>query len=119
MDRYRDRTDSSTYQRDEPVGVGPEAGDSNYDGWIWIPERLFARMQHIARAYELHVLSRLDPYDRNVLGREQTETLVDEIEFISEILQDEALTGELQRFRGVALHVARQPMRISLIVEGP
>ncbi len=45
MERYEDRLESSSYANDEVVGAGP-SGRADYDGWVWIPERLFSRMQH-------------------------------------------------------------------------
>ena len=119
MDRYRDRLDRATYDGDEPVGVGVDRGEGNYDGWIWIPERLFGRMHHLANAYELHVLNGLDLYGRNALTREQVETLADELEFIGAVVDDAALKGALEALHTIALDVARQPVRSVLVIEGP
>ena|SRR6266540_3470274 len=120
MDRYGDRLEESTYKDDEPVGAGPAQDDpGKYEGWIWIPDRLFARMQHVGKAYELHVLPRLDPYARNSLGREQVESLLDEIEFLDKVVDDPVLRVQLEQLRSVALKVVREPIRTELVIEGP
>lgn len=119
MDRYGDRLEASTYERDEPVGAGPVQPEGEYAGWVWIPGQLFARMQHIAKAYELHVLPRLDFYGRNSLRREQVASLLDEIEFIGHLVDDPALRPQLERLRDVALKVARNPIETELVIEGP
>jgi hypothetical protein len=107
VERYGDRIKPSTYETDEVVGVGPASQADRYEGWIWIPERLFARMQHIATAYALHVVPNLKPNGRNALGREQTEGLLDEIEFIAEVTADPALHEQVGRMREVALRTVR------------
>jgi hypothetical protein len=119
MDRYGDRLEAATYEGDEPVGAGPAQDAGKYEGWIWIPGRLFARMQQIAEAYELHVLPGLGFYDRNVLGREQLESLLEEIEFIGNVVDDPAIHPQLEQLRNVALKVVRAPTRTELVIEGP
>ena len=119
MDRYGDRLEASTYKDDEPVGAGPAQDPGEYEGWIWIPDRLFARMQHVAKAYELHVLPRLDPYARNSLRREQVESLLDEIEFLGKVVDDPVVRAQLEQLRNVALKVVREPIRTELVIEGP
>lgn len=118
MERYEDRLQPSSYANDEPVGAGPD-GRADYEGWVWIPERLFSRMQHLAQAYELHVLTRLDPYGRNSLNREQVESLLDELEFIGRVVDDEALRVQLERLREVAVAVRGARTRTELVIEGP
>ncbi|SRR6266540_3430523 len=118
MERYEDRLESSSYANDEVVGAGP-SGRADYDGWVWIPERLFSRMQHLAKAYEFHVLTRLDPYGRNSLNVEQVESLLDEVEFIGRVVEDEALRVQLERLRAVAVAVRGAGPRTELVIEGP
>ena len=91
----------------------------SYEGWVWIPERLFARMQRLADAYQLHMLPGLDPYARNSLGREQVESLLDELEFIARVVDDAALLAQLEQLRAVAMKVPRDPIRTELVIEGP
>lgn len=119
MGRYDDRLDLARYERDGPVGVGPGHEPESYEGWVWIPERLFARMCFIAAAYEFHVLPGLDGYDRNTLRPEQVETLLDEVEFIGNLVEDPALLEQLEKLRRVAQVVTRQHRPADLIIEGP
>lgn len=119
MSRYDDRLDPGTYQDDEPIGVGPAHDPESYEGWVWIPQRLFDRVRLIAAAYGLHVLPGVDMNDRNVLRPEQVQTLLDEIEFIGTLTQDAALLEQLVRLRQIAQVVTRRARPAELIIEGP
>jgi len=116
-DRFADRLDPSTYASDEPVGAG--TGD-DYEGWVWIPERLFHRMQYLGRAYELHILPRLDPNDRNELDRDRTTSLIDELEFLAQVVTDRTLLENVAILRDAALDAARNPRHSTkFFIEGP
>jgi len=116
--RYDDRLDPAHYASDEPVGAGPPSAD--YTGWVWIPERLFHRMQQLASGYELHILPGLDPYERNVLNRERTGTLIEELEFLARVVNDSALSKQIDVLRGAALPSARSPLNSAeFVIEGP
>ncbi|HEX9269226.1 MAG TPA: hypothetical protein VF998_05225 [Candidatus Limnocylindria bacterium] len=119
-ERYGDRLDAARYRDDEPVGAGLLAAKPGYEGWIWIPERLFTRMQLLAAAYELHVLPRLDPLGDNVLDRERAGTLVDELEFLARVVEDPLLLEHLEALRDAALACTRSPFPdVPLAIEGP
>lgn len=118
--RYGDRLDATRYRHDEPIAAGPVAAKPKYEGWVSIPERLFARMQHLAKAYELHVLPGIEPYGDNVLNRERAGTLVEELEFLATVVNDSLLLPHIRALRDAALECTRSPFRDSeLGIEGP
>jgi hypothetical protein len=116
-DRFADRLDPNSYASDEPVGAGTS---DDYSGWVSIPERLFTRMQHLGRAYDLHILPGLDPYERNELDHERTASLIDELDFLAEVVSDRALLETIAVLRDAALLAARNPLRSTkFFIEGP
>ena len=92
-DRFADRFLADTYARDEPVQL--DCGDAI--SAVAVPERLFARAQCLARAYEMHVLPTVDIYTRTRPNRVQCETLLDKINFIAMVSNDELLREHLGR----------------------
>ena len=116
-DRFADRLDPGTYASDEPVGAGTT---DDYSGWVSIPERLFHRMQHLARAYDLHILPGLDPYERNELDYERAASLVDELQFLGQVVTDRALLEQIGVLQDAALSATRSPLRSTkFFIEGP
>lgn len=116
-DRFADRLDPKTYASDEPVGAGTS---DDYSGWVSIPGRLFDRMQNLARAYELHILPGLDPYDRNELDHDRTASLIDELEFLAKVVSDRALLDKIAVLRAAALQAHRNPLHSAkFFIEGP
>ena len=121
MDWYGDRLLEETYAADEIVGaclLSEVAKDANAYR-LWIPERLFARIQLLVKAYELHLLPVLDPNGRNVLTHPQAESLLDELNFIASVVGDEMLATHIQRLGEVAEQCVRSPREERLVIEGP
>ena len=56
-----------------------------------IPERIGQRLLALAQAYELHQLSTLEPHAQNRLNSQQAASLVEELDFLFERVNDEAL----------------------------
>jgi hypothetical protein len=113
-DRFADRFLPDTYARDE--GVQLDYGDPT--SAVAVPERLFARAQCLARAYELHLLPTIDIHSRTRLSRAQCETLLDEINFIAMVSNDELLLEQLRRVQMLASACVAAPQR-ELFIEGP
>ena len=113
-DRFADRFLADTYARDEPVQL--DCGDPI--SAVAVPERLFARAQSVARAYEPHVLPTIDIYTRTRLNRPQCETLLDEINFIATVSNDELLLEHLARVQRLVSACVAAPQR-ELFIEGP
>ena len=92
--RFADRLDPVTFADDPVVGVyegGPDDGDA-----LWISERLFGRFTLVASAYELHALPLLGGTDPVPLNRATYESLLDEIAFVAERLDDPLVTQVAQ-----------------------
>jgi hypothetical protein len=116
-DRFGDRLDPATYAQDEPVGAGTSP---DFSGWVYVSDRLFARMQHLARAYDLHVLPGLHPYDRNELDHDRTASLIDELEFLTEVVNDPVLLEAITVLRNAASLATRNPLTSTrFFIEGP
>jgi hypothetical protein len=116
-DRFGDRLDPAAYAQDEPVGAGTSP---DFSGWVYVSDRLFDRMQHLARAYDLHVLPGLHPYNRNELDHDRTASLIDELEFLTEVANDRALLEAIAVLRDAALLAARSPLTSTrFFIEGP
>lgn len=98
-DRFADRLDASTYAEDPVVGVY-ERGPGDADG-LWVSERLFARLTAVAAGYELHTLPMLGRSDPINLNRVRCTSLLAEVAFVAERLDDPligALAQDLQRY---------------------
>ena len=113
-DRFADRFLADTYARDETVQL--DYGDAT--SAVAIPERLFARAQCVATAYELHLLPTIDIYSRTRLSRPQCETLLDEITFIAMVSNDELLREHLGHVQSLVSACLGAPGR-ELFIEGP
>jgi predicted metal-binding membrane protein len=83
-----------------------------------IPERIGQRLVALAQAYELHQLSTLEPYAQNRLNSQQAISLVAELEFLFEHVDDQALRRCAEPLYRLASRCARDT-RVELLVEGP
>jgi hypothetical protein len=93
---------------------------TDYSGWVYVPDRLFDRIQHLARAYDLHILPGLHPDHRNELDHDRTAGLIDELEFLAEIFKDPALLEAIATLRDAASQAARNPLSsTTFLIEGP
>jgi hypothetical protein len=98
VDRFADRLVAQTYEHDEPVRF--DVGDPSTT--VFVPERLFARVQGVARAYELHLLPAIDICGTTHLNRAQCETLLEEVAFVASISTDGLLHKHLARIQEAA-----------------
>lgn len=82
----------------------------------WVPERLWDRLVNLGRAYELHRLPLLAaPYEPVTLNAQQCAGLQRELEFVEQVVKDEALRS----IRAVVAAAARLTGEVALLVEGP
>ena len=110
---FADRFEAERYASDEPVTL-------TADGRTWeIPEGLFARVQHLARAYELHLLPALEIYGQTQLNGQQASALADELAFIRDLVEDAALRPHLEAWISLALACSRSVRPAALVIEGP
>jgi hypothetical protein len=111
--RYADRFSADTYRNDEPVELRCGAAAA-----VVLPERLFARAQNVARAYDLHLLPVIDVYSTTRLNRLQCATLLDEIAMIEGMLKDPLLVQHLAQIRGLLATCVGLPEG-ELVIQGP
>ena len=113
MESFSNRFTAQRYAADEPVTVGALGRDHD------IPERLFARAQAIASAYELHLLPSIEIHSRTGLNRQQCAALVDELAFLRSIISDPLLSDHLKQLSLFADSCRRSPVEAELTIEGP
>lgn len=106
-DRFADRLSVGTYADDPVVGIF-ESSPGEHDA-VSLPERLFNRLTAVASAYELHSLPLLGGSDPVTLNRSQCESLLDEVEFVAERLNDPLAVETAQRVANYVVTRLRRP----------
>lgn len=121
MEILQDRFSAETYADDEPICFVIKRKGAEFEKLAEMPERLFARCQHLAQAYSLHLLPSINHYQSTSLDRTQCQTLVEELEFIQFVVNDSLLENYLPRFKEIALECAQSPFinTTYLVIEGP
>jgi hypothetical protein len=114
VERFADRLLAETYEQEECVQL--DYGDPGAAAFV--PERLFARAQCVARAYDLHLLPVIDIYRKTRLNRAQCEAMLDEVAFVARVTNDDVLHGHLTRIQEVVLTCIGLPQR-ELVIDGP
>ncbi|WP_162926280.1 hypothetical protein [Teredinibacter purpureus] len=66
-------------------------GPISEDNWVHLSERLWNRVLFLGQAYELHFSQVIEPVIDTVLGPEQCESLLEELEFLQHVSTDPAL----------------------------
>lgn len=105
---------ADTYSGDEPVEL--DCGDPS--STVFIPERLFARAQSVASAYELHLLPTINIYSTTRLNRLQCATLLDEVMLLGRVLNDDLLHEHLGRIHVLLSTCVGRPQG-ELVITGP
>jgi hypothetical protein len=85
-DRFADRLDAKRFA-DDPIVEMHEHGPADADA-LCISERLFARLAAVATGYELHTLPMLGGADPVTLNRTRCASLLAEVVFVAERLND-------------------------------
>lgn len=113
-DRYSDRLDPATYEDDNgTVGifeVSPDEPDS-----LWLSDRLFHRLTGVAVAYGLHTLATMRDLNDDRLNRARCETLLDELAFVAERLNDPLAVRTAQAISDYVASRLGRPMWDGLI----
>lgn len=116
-DRFADRLDPGTYQDDEVFGVYEDAPDEADS--LWLSERLVQRLILVAAAYELHTLPMLSSVDPVRLNQQRCSSLLDELAFIADRLDDPAAATTAQAIQDyVAVRVRRPGWTGEVTFEG-
>ena len=126
MSTYSDRLLSTTYAADEPYGIAvalpghtPTWNEEAADRVVWLPERVFRRLVAMGQAYELHVLSLLVGVDAMRVNHLQATVLLEELQFIIELVNDSTVRDACERIGRVAQTCIAGAGGLDLVIEGP
>jgi hypothetical protein len=108
LDRYADRLDPSTYENDDDtVGIFESTADDPDS--LWLSGRLFHRLTGVAVSYEMHTLALLADVDSDRLNRAGCESLLDELAFVADRLNDPLAVRTAQTITDFIGQRLRQP----------
>jgi len=107
-DRFADRLDAATYEHDDDV-VGVFEPDSGDEDSLWLSARLFGRLTAVASAYELHTLPMVGGSEPVQLNRHRCESLLDELTFVAERLDDPLAVSTAQAITDYVAARVRRP----------
>jgi hypothetical protein len=116
---YADRFSAATYAKDDPVCFTVSTRSRADRQVVELPERLFARAQSIARAYNLHLLPAIEMYAETSLDKAQCSTLLDEVRFVGRVVKDDLLVGRLREVEGVLSVCVNCAGPAAVLIEGP
>jgi hypothetical protein len=121
LDDYQSLFDPSRYDANEPVEVRAYRGPRRASVFRehLVPEDLFSRALMLARAYELHQLSALDPYGPFELNKEQARRISEEAAWLAALVNDPLLEPHLHGVRKAADFCWQYSGEAGLIIEGP
>jgi hypothetical protein len=111
---YADRIDPATYVNDPIVAVYRDDPANA----LCLPERVFWRLSHVAKGYELHLLPLLGGSDPVRLNRPMIQTLIDELCFVADRLDDPVVELWVAQLLKAAQAAVWQPGDTHLTVEG-
>lgn len=90
--------------------ISPDEPDS-----LWLSDRLFHRLTGVAIAYDLHTLATMRVLDDDRLNRARCESLLDELAFVAERLNDPVAAGTAQAISDYVASRLGRPMWDGLI----
>ena len=84
-------------------------------------ERIFFTLVRVAEAYQLHFPTQLSEnlYDRSVMRNAQVESLLDQLEFIYELVNDNELKKCIKTISKLGGKVCQSNGKLELVFEGP
>jgi hypothetical protein len=121
---YKARLSAAYFSSDEPIAVVlvPSGESVNWqtepDGAIWIPERLFSRLKHLAAAYELHLLTTVDLTSATRFNHLQCQCISAELDFLGTITCDPLIADLIARIRPSIERCAREAGKLEAVIEG-
>ena len=113
-DNYADRLDVSRYTNDPIVALYQDTPADSFD----VPERVFWRLVYAAKAYELHLLPLLGGVEPVSLSAPMIQTLLSELRFVGERLNDPVTDHWVSRLLPVVQAALWTRGDARLIVEG-
>jgi hypothetical protein len=119
---YENRLDAGTYCDDVrcQLRLQPDRRDEGREPIVsWIPERLLARLAHLALAYELPLLARLPGIGSMAYPEIQLMSIEDELAFLFDVVSDQVLLQATAPMREMIKKAMHDPRGWSLVVESP
>ncbi|MGB7051276.1 MAG: hypothetical protein WBG41_06890 [Acidimicrobiales bacterium] len=113
------RFDAGAYASDEPVHVFRCDRYGPADHGLWIPERLWHRLQCLGTAYELHLLPLLGGPDILFLNSQQVEGLNSELEFVAETVNDHLVASHIDALISLSLLPSQGASKDMIGIEFP
>jgi hypothetical protein len=94
--RLSDRTDPSTYCDEEGVSIAVverdiQLEDVPEEAWLLLPESLFVRLLCLGQAYSLHFPFLVKSQYDWLLNSKQCEGFLEELQFLKQLISDDAL----------------------------
>ena len=118
QDRFADRLDAAAYENDDEVVGVFEQTVEDADA-LWLSGQLFHRLTTVASAYRLHALPMLGGSEPMRLNRLQRQSLLNELAFVAERLNDPLATATAQAISDfVAIRTRRPAREGSITIEG-
>lgn len=117
--RFEDRLLSDTYREDVCCEVRFQPASRDLEGEALrdeVPERLLNRLRHLVLAYDLPLLGRLPQNGAVTFPEVQLLSLEDELEFLFEVVSDQALLDAVTPFRVLTGRAKNDPRGWSLVV---
>jgi hypothetical protein len=112
---FVDRLAVETYADDEPVRVfSPETETE-----AWVPERLFERLQALAKGYQLHVATLVAEQGLSFLNVAQAQNFGDELAFLGDVTNDPALHEQIKAISAVVSDGANRASKAAVGFDWP
>lgn len=113
MHRYPDRFESARFENDEPIEL--RAVSEPIGSGQMVPEGIFARLVLAGRAYDLHVLGSVLTWGQVcTINSLQCESLLDELAFVAELLNDPLVAGAVAEIEGTVARCARSGRELTI-----
>src|SRR5688572_11294151 len=118
IDRYRNRFVESTYDDGAPCVIGLIDMELVEKSSVPIYERLLSRLINIGLAYDLHIIPLFDVYNDTFFNKQQCENLLEELEFVEQVVNDKLLLEQVNKIRELATKCIRANGRLKLMIGG-
>lgn len=116
--KYSDKFQASNYDDGAPCIIGLFDQSIMKESCVTVFESLLLRLIKIGQAYELHILSFLDIHNDTYLNAVQCENLIDELNFISQIINDDLLQQQIKQILKPANECVKYGGKYQLMIGG-
>jgi len=89
------------------------------DDQIWVQERLFLRLQLLAKAYELHLLPITNLTAGTRFNGLECGAILEALDFLATVTHDPLISALLNRMSPAIQRCAQNPRSTEVLIEGP